>query len=525
MPRGPIGGFAQAADFYDSVGLNHHPEYMPGNEATAIARMQELGVRHVRSGLFSPANHSNLGYASQDFGLALKNANAARAAGVQPIFELYGTVEEPASRAATNGEVYDITNANGSHLRPLDGPAGTVGETYWPAGTKYAGEKYTAAGPFRDIGWGVVGGLQGTNEPDGRAYYPSSIRTENIRALKNAKNARTTEVVLGGGEYISSSTGRITPGPAYAPQLPVAGFALVGNNWEVMGDYSDGLDLDVGSPHIYWGGHEPNYDEFWSYGQNSGRYNLRSYNGALSAGGRWSRSVPLWVTETGYIHDVRQDPGVVGPQRFCPPDVSGEYMIRTFIHNYLAGCKRTYWYKLNDEGAYPTPIPAMGLLPTTWVRRACFYALKNLMALVGWVQGTDTPVSVAVSGFSAGGPNISNNPIGGGVEYSSPDRLHKLILKRNDGYLVILVRDRSLWNRGTQTRITVPDPQTVTLTLPAGAVSAAVAEPAKNVVLSPNDGLTYANPTNGTAYDPLTITSNQVDVEMGALTRIVKVTT
>jgi hypothetical protein len=110
--------------------------------------------------------------------------------------------------------------------------------------------------------------------------------------------------------------------------------------------------------------------------------------------------------------------------------------------------------------------------------------------------------------------------------YRMPDGLKWITLQASASeYLVILCRQRELWDRGSQSYLTVPDPQTLTLTLPSNVTAVAVAEPAKNQLDSPDDGLAYGNPTDGQAYAPLTIPSNrELPLTMAGLTRVARLT-
>jgi hypothetical protein len=510
MPQGPVNGFAQAADFYDSVGINHHPEYLGDSVLdTALAYIQELGLRHVRLGTFSPANHGDQGfqYKSGNFGIKIRNANAARAAGVQPISVLWGTTEEPRYEQNRGSAVYTITNADGTFLRPLDGPSGAVNATWGPSPLDGAANTLLQnAGWYYDQGWITAGGLQGPNEPDNNRqtfWTGAGGMRATLRGLKDAKEARTSETVIANASYIDSTTGRITAGPAHAPQIPVVGPHLVGNNWANMGSYTDGTDINCGNRHTYWGGHGPNFTEL--QGQWAGS---TSYTG-----------LPRFCTESGYQNRPGFDAGP-GSERYTPADVTGEYIIRTLVHNYLQNVRRTFVYKLCDESAGLYPPWNYGISDVNFTRRAPFYAIKNFMSLIGFREASSpTPITVTVSGFTAGATQTLSDG------YQMPDRLDKIVLQTSSTeYLVILVRQREIWDRGLQQYITVSDPKTITLTLPATTTAAAVAEPAKNTIDSPSDGQTYANPTNGTAYSALTLTGNQVSLVMAGLTRVVKVT-
>lgn len=534
MPRLPVGGAApacQAANAYDAWScVNSHVIYADSLAYNTgakldlmIDRLQELGVRHLREGGWSPAIHSSGSAWAQTVALhqKLKARNAARAGGVQPVGAIWGTTSEPQrlwrdTRVAF-GDAYNYTvggrriftgaPAGGEFLRPLDGPSGSG---------------------YTQIGWDTIDGLQGPNEPDnrgpdpaGNVMYPAEIRAT-LRALKDAKNtaARANLTACTGYEYIDQDTGRITPGPAKVPQIPVIGFHLVFGNAGPLGDYSDGADVDVGGPHLYWGGHEPNWSELLGANQR-GRWD--SFNGDLRPAGTPARSLRYFMGEAGYITSAAAD-GAPGQQRHCPAHIAGEYQNRHNVYCLLAGINRSYDYQLNDE--YNDPEEQewnFGLCTPAWGRKASFYQRKNMLALVGWSQGPagETLWQPTITGWSAGPNNVHADG------YQSPDDLRPMSLRRADGYLVPLVRQRSIWDRGAQTPKAVADPKLLTVTVPPGCTAAFVAIPALNPVQSPTDGQDYRwsgdpTATNGTALRPLTITDGKVQVRVAGLMPVLK---
>jgi hypothetical protein len=282
------------------------------------------------------------------------------------------------------------------------------------------------------------------------------------------------------------------------------------------------------------------YDEQWAlstgsrWGQED-EYNGAMITGAVVGGNRFANPLPVFVTETGYIQRPGSDPG--SGQRYCPPDVAGEYNNRAVLTNYKSGIvKRTYLFSLHDasqggQGTMGICGAVSGAYTSNFDRRASFYALKNLMSIVGFVQPNNpAPISVPMT-FTLGPPQSMPSKTG------MVDRLDQLILQRTDTeYLIFLIRQRQLWNRDAQTYM-VPDTRNAVLTLPSGTWTCSVAEPAKQAVGSPEnpssnppDGQTYANPTNGTAFaasgsgGPMGITQsgNTLTVPLCGLVRVVK---
>lgn len=523
--------YCNACDLTNSIGINHKPHYLPGTRETALDRIEELGIQYVRIGLHSPANHTDAMFFSEVANFLIR----AKARGIKLAAD-WGASEESKYMAAHNFAVATYNEDGDTWLRPLDGPAGDVVSTNWAGGTKWAGEKKFNPGHFYDIGWDSVGMLQGANEPDGRgeryAEGPGSLR-EQLHGLKQAKLARTSEVVLGGDDYVSFDTGRLTPGPAHANQIPVAGFALVNRfNWPEFHDYTNRADIDVGSPHIYYGGAPPvwenNWPATWGADTDSMFSHNNGYNGRYAPGGYLSRTLPLVCTETGYITDASQDPGFAGPQRFCPPNQAGEYLLRTIVEGYSGGLKLQFIYKLTHEtGETTNPgIPAMGLCESDYTRLPCFEAIVNFIDMVGMGQGpNNTPVLVPHT-FSPGAddfqdPGLVSNP------HPYKDRFTKVIVRLNDTQvLVIGTRNRSIWDRYHQTVRNVADLKNVVYTIPAGWNVVGIREPSKNSLQSATDGQAYANPNDGTAYEPpgtagngFTVSGNKATVRYAGLMR------
>lgn len=539
--------FAQAATLHDSIGVNTHPYYVgTGFDTLAeidivIDRLQQLGVRHVRGlGLYSPAVKADPTYQknSQWFLSRIHDRNLSRDPGVQPIFCQLGTIEER-KWLMTFWEpqnAYELFDADGGEkwLRPLDGPAGVVSQTgdHW-AGTFYSQARTTSGTP---IGWHAIEMLTGPNEPDnGRVFFADTdygIRwvSQQLKQIRDDP-ARVNVDILEGEDYVDFDTGRIEPGPAKVPQLPVVPFShFVGSaGWNDVGDYTDRQDADVVGFHQYWGGHPPIWDYNWgSPAQQAGgnygwMHNANAVNGALAPGGvRYNRSIPLIMGETGY----RERDDGPGTERGCPPDISGEYLLQIILMNFQQGPKRTYVYRLHDENESRN----YGLCDDDWNPKPNFHALANLLALVGFRQGPGVPISVPHS-FTPGPTNFGDpNTNGTAIR----DICMKQVLEADDGeYLIILSRPRVLWNRQSQVRTggTYVNARNVVLTLPAGDWTTEIAEPAKNPILDPDDGQTYANPGDGQAYAPpgvsgngFTRVGNTLTVRMGGLTRVVRIT-
>ena len=381
-------------------------------------------------------------------------------------------------------------------------------------------------------GWGVVGGFQAPNEPgSGRLFQgPGSIK-EQCQLLQAATAARTNETVLGGGAYIRFDNGRIETTPAKAPQLPVVGPGNAFNVWAQQGDYTDGTS-DTGSAHPYQGSHGINTREIWgTWGVNdAANYaSMDSYNGAFSAGGQWTRTIPMFVTEFGYYTRPNLPTADVGLWRINPA-AAGEYIIQSLVNHYAyGGIKRDFIYKLNSEGgefgAAGQP-PGMGLYSFStlssgasgWQLTAAGAIVKNFLSLFPFEQPTNpAPVNV-VHSWSGPGATFHRT----GDNWPVPDFLAKVTLATASDLRVVLVRRREIWDGFANAKITVADPLPVTLTLPPGYTRADRAIPGLNPIESATDGQTYPGGTNGTQWNPLTVTGGQVTVTMAGLTQVIR---
>ena len=369
-------------------------------------------------------------------------------------------------------------------------------------------------------------------------------------------------------------------------QIPTVGVAMISNNWGhppgeggvnnargPLGDYSGVIQepgtgnyrggakgMDVGAPHIYHGGHEPVLEEWlgrpWPPGGVANYASCNSYNGRLVATPDGTvpaytylhKTIPLFITETGWMAILGPgNPG--GEEWYCRGGAASEFYIRNVVQNYAWGVKRTYVYKLTHDGwGGGGPGPPFGLFDhnfTTdpvfgdiWQPQAQAYGLRNLLALVGFEQGPDnTPLNVPHQ-FTPGPNNAYGYAKAHLPHRSGKDALVKLVLRKKvDEWVVILCRQRTFWEYSLGAGgeyVPVADPKSVPLgPLPPGTWQAKIAEPAKNPRDRPLDGQTYANPDDGQAYTPITVTparmlvdymgvgAAQGGITMAGLTRVI----
>lgn len=488
--------FAQAADFYDSIGIAHY-QYDgyedPASRAAILATIQAMGIRNLRSALLM-GNIYGGSYTHQQetqfWLIDCMNANDARSLvsggpandGVQPIYNSVHTNAERKWLVDNYGPrySYELVDDDGGPgamqiYATLEGPVGNVaaGTNTW-GGFIYSRTKTLTAGAT-PIGWGAVNTFMGPNEPAGPrnpGYFEPGIDYGirwGGREMMRAKNLRSG---TSGPpwDYIDNSTGRITAGPIPVDKMVVIPFcSTAGANtaWAQIdgtatgGFYTDRTDSDVLSAHEYWEGSQAIWDyKFGTKAQqdsrdyNSGRAGTwggrTAGNGSAnprSGGVRFEVSIPLVCTEMGHIS--RFDTSPSGPDgswpHACPPEVAGEYIVQQLVQHYLQGYKRNYIFCLTEQDA----ALGYGLTTPAGVMKASGQIIRNLMALVGFKQGPAEGVQpISIPHTFTGGPDTFDTSATTGERLR--DLVWKLVLRRSaTEFIIILCRQRPLWGRKT----------------------------------------------------------------------------
>ncbi len=203
-----------------------------------------------------------------------------------------------------------------------------------------------------------------------------------------------------------------------------------------------------------------------------------------------SANKPVWATEFGFYTDAAGAPAGLMP---VSEYVGAVYLLRQYLEDFRNGIQRSYAYELIDD--FPDPAGTnvqdhFGLLRNNYTPKPAFYALKDLLSLVGQQAPPKlTPLPYSIT--------------------SRASDLRQLVLQQTDHtYLLILWRNASIWNTTTRKPIAVP-PATITLNLPTAT------------------NLTSADPitTNTPNQAPLTITNHQAHTQIGANPLIIKITT
>jgi hypothetical protein len=159
--------------------------------------------------------------------------------------------------------------------------------------------------------------------------------------------------------------GAVKSGPA-ASQFPIYGPSLTQqSSYPKMAPAAP--SFDSANLHNYLGGRNPGTSGWGGNGYGSIEWNLALANTA------WPGK-PVITTETGYINDLSNSYGV-------PEDVSGKYLPRLFLEQWLHGIRRTYIYELVDIGAQLAD-NGFGLLHNDFSPKPGYNAIKSLLGLL-----------------------------------------------------------------------------------------------------------------------------------------------
>jgi hypothetical protein len=124
--------------------------------------------------------------------------------------------------------------------------------------------------------------------------------------------------------------------------------------------------FDYANLHNYFGGWNPG-----TLGWGGGGYGSIDWNLNL-AKNAWP-GIPVVTTETGYRNDPSNSQGL-------PEDVSGRYLPRLPLEQWMHGIKRTYLYELADLSAHDGG--SFGLLHSDFSPKPGYSALQNLLHLL-----------------------------------------------------------------------------------------------------------------------------------------------
>ena len=151
----------------------------------------------------------------------------------------------------------------------------------------------------------------------------------------------------------------------------VSHFPIVGPSLTQAASYpkvaSSASYFDEANLHNYLGGRNPG-----TAGWGGGGYGSITWNISLATG-TWPGK-PVVTTETGYVNDLNNPQGI-------PEEISGRYLPRVFLEQWLHGIKRTYSYELVDVGSTAKD-NGYGLLHSDFSAKPAYNAVKNVLGVL-----------------------------------------------------------------------------------------------------------------------------------------------
>lgn len=618
LSAAPVNGFSTCAAFCNSVGANVHFLFpgvyggTGGGSGTMLAaaqqildRVAELGIRHIRDGAYASwFDFRSVGLRLRWIAVRNRNRNLPSPSatdagqpilfsmiapgygptlmnrvlsgglrGCQAYFSLGQPVTVPSWYDAHEGPHQHYNGDTGAYARGVPGALEGTGAPI-PNGTSTPNADAAQPNPwnFNDVEfpWEVIGAILGPNEPGVRQAQIQHTDpawkdlTTWQRAMTTEKNNRGSMAAM--GSYPVVTVDGLVNGPVTVKQIPVIGTQLSDGGLPDTHDLDWSLGtgvVDCGDGHPYpMCGLEPSTEYVSRVLFNTPM--ARPYTGAMRTPPDTTKGVPFCATEWGHISFGSDSARSALSAGFhsaywpTPDDIIAEYVVRTLLLFYLRGVRRNYVYEFADQGTTDTAENRFGWLTAGRARKQQFYAVKNLMRIIGWTEpsaGAKAALSpLSVSGFTAVGTDGSGlnkqiamfSGIGdngqvaaGGVWHSNADRLHQLLLQQNDTtYLYCVWRNISLWQRergnwdasatGTARvkslfneaagRFT-PDTQTLTLNLPSGVSALSVCQPTSGIATQqPTD----ASPP-GQTFTPVAFPGNQASFTMQGHTKVFKI--
>ncbi len=127
--------------------------------------------------------------------------------------------------------------------------------------------------------------------------------------------------------------------------------------------------FDYANLHNYFGGRNPGTPGWGGNGYGSITWNLNLARGA------WPGK-PIIATETGYVNDLSNRQGI-------PEDVSGKYLPRLLLEQWMHGIQRTYLYELLDLGNKEKfSDNSFGLVHSDFTPKPGYLAIQSLLRLL-----------------------------------------------------------------------------------------------------------------------------------------------
>jgi hypothetical protein len=251
--------------------------------------------------------------------------------------------------------------------------------------------------------------------------------------------------------------------------LTVLGPSVVNeSDFSSLGDLS--AYMDKGSMHDYFSGYNPG-TVGWGGRDQYGIYGSIAWNKNVCA--VVSGTKPIQATETGYSSSPLNSGSI-------DSSTLAKYIPRTYLEHYLNGVSRSTVYEFYDEPGNSN-FSQFGLVDVNNVPKSSYYAIKNIIALLGDPGAAYSPKSVS---YLLTG-NVTNVA-------------HLLLQKRDGTNEMVLWLETQGYDPNTKTDIAVP---------------------AQSVILQPTNVPTSASVTvigdNGSATSkPLTFSSGTANLSI-----------
>lgn len=388
--------------FLDSIGLNPSLPNTTGPRAAAVkARILELGVRHVRSGL----DNANI------LDLAKSGIQTMVVVGMP-----YGPNDPATGKplgAPYNGSQKDID---------------TIRDTIKKINTESGGK--------------AIDSVEASNEPDlfwntwyNQTYGGEGYPQGSNHFLRDLYTTLKADLATAKLTVIGTAIGK-TPAPGNNPQ----------------GDKTLAEFVDWGNGHPYPGKgstftYGTTYDTIPAPANNSGQggyeWNGTEPSNNMDANPYFFQTLgapyipkPMACTETGYFTGISS--GAVSET------VLAKYVPRLFAEYFRLGVKRTFWYNFVDDNTRDASNSesTRGLLHTDLTPKPAYTALKSLLALLRDDPKTHTAAAPARLAYTlAVQPVLHYTEPNSGVtsNYDRVQYAHHLLTQKRDGAFCLLL--------------------------------------------------------------------------------------
>jgi IPT/TIG domain/Putative Ig domain len=207
-----------------------------------------------------------------------------------------------------------------------------------------------------------------------------------------------------------------------------SGFPIIGPSLTQSASFpvaaSSAFSFDDANLHNYLGGRNPG-----TAGWGANGYGSIDWNIAL-AKSAWPNK-PIWTTETGYLNDLSKLDSV-------PEVISGKYLPRVLLEQWIHGIKRTFIYELVDIGS-TFDQNGFGLLHADFSPKPAYNSVKNILGLL-----------------SDPGPVFQTHSLGVALEGDLPNVHHLLLEKRTGTYYLIIWAEEPGYDVNSKKNVDVP---------------------------------------------------------------------